>query len=151
MNQSDHEESNGWRLGSGRTCLAILLLLAGAVLTGCRSAQEHREKADEVAAEIIEAKQQEALGKTEPFSIERPSDLLRRRLLIEQGLLFADEASLGTDRLERIPHWPKDNYPVSTTSPDAPAGSALFELRWKSRLPQLRWRRSCHRSQPAQF
>ncbi len=119
MNQSDHEESHGWRLGSGWTCLMILLLLAGAVLTGCRSPQEHREKADEVAAEIIEAKQQEALGKTESFSIERPSDLLRRRLLVEQGLLFADEASLGTDQLERIPHWPKDNYPVSTRSPDA--------------------------------
>ncbi len=119
MKQCNHGELDRWRLESGGVPLAILLLLAGAVLVGCRSPQQHREKADEVASEIIAAKQEEALGKTESFSIERPSDLLRRRLLVEQGLLFADEASLGTDQLERIAHWPKDNYPVSTTSPDA--------------------------------
>jgi outer membrane protein TolC len=95
------------------------LLCAGIGLVGCRSPQQHREKADDVAAEIITQTQEEALGKTEPFSIERPSDILRRRLLDEQDLPRADEASLGTDRLTAIPHWPKDDYPPPSSSPDA--------------------------------
>lgn len=103
----------------GGILLAGLLLCAGLGLTGCRSPQRHREKADEVAAEIITQKQQEALGKTEAFSIERPSDVLRRRLLDEQGLPHAGDASLGTDRLTPILHWPEDDYPPSSSSPDA--------------------------------
>ena len=99
---------SGWLLG------CVLL-----VLTGCRSPSKHREKADEVAYDIVEAKQQEALGRTEPFSIERPSDILRRRLIEEQGLPVTGAASLGTDRLAPIPHWPDKDYPPDVSSPDA--------------------------------
>jgi outer membrane protein TolC len=102
----------------GGILLAGLLLCAGVGLMGCRSPQWHREKADEVAADIIAQKQEEALGKTEPFSIERPSDILRRRLLDEQDLPRAHEASLGVDRLTPIPHWPKDDYPPESSSLD---------------------------------
>ena len=98
---------------------AVLLLCAGIGLVGCRSPQQHREKADEVAADIITQKQQEALGETESFSVERPSDILRRRLLDEQDLPRAGEASLGTDRLTPIAHWPKEDYPPEGSSPDA--------------------------------
>jgi outer membrane protein TolC len=64
----------------------VLLMLQGAVLSGCMSAKAHRKKADEAAAEIISEYQQEALGRTEPFTIEEPADSLRRRLMITQDL-----------------------------------------------------------------
>lgn len=88
------------------------------VQTGCRSPAEYRTEADKVASDIITAKQEESLGKTEPFSIERPSDILRRRLIEEQGLAISGEASLGTDKLASIPHWPDEDYPPAATSPD---------------------------------
>jgi outer membrane protein TolC len=94
------------------TCLVF-------VQVGCRTLSEHRQEADKVASDIITEKQEEALGKTEPFSIERPSDILRRRLMTEQQLLYSSEASLGTDKLDRIEHWPKDGYPQGGSSPDA--------------------------------
>ena len=72
-----------------------------------------------MAAKIIRQKQAEALGKTEPFSIERPSDILRWRLLDEQDLPRAGEASLGTSRLTPIAHWPEDDYPPASASPDS--------------------------------
>jgi outer membrane protein TolC len=72
-----------------------------------------------VASKIITQKQKEALDKTEPFGIERPSDILRRRLLDEQDLLYSSEASLGTDKLSPIPHWPEKNYPPASNSADA--------------------------------
>jgi outer membrane protein TolC len=72
-----------------------------------------------VAYNIIEKKQQEALGKTEPFTIERPSDTLRRRLIEEQGLPISSEASLGTDKLKPVPYWPDGSYPPDVSSPDA--------------------------------
>ena len=105
---------------SGGPLPVVLFLCAAVSLVGCRSPMQHREKADKVAAEIVRQKQQEALGQTEPFSIERPSDILRRRLLDEQDLPRADEASLGTDRLTPIAHWPKDDDRPAISSPDAP-------------------------------
>jgi len=89
------------------------------ILTSCRSPKQYREKADKVAYDIIENKQQEALGKTEPFQIERPSDILRRRLIETQNLPVSGEASLGTDALTPIPHWPDQGYPAPVSSPDA--------------------------------
>jgi len=51
------------------------------------SAKSHREKADKAATGIIAEYQQEALGRTEPFTIEEPAaDSLRRRLMITQDL-----------------------------------------------------------------
>lgn len=72
-----------------------------------------------MAYNVIEKKQQEALGKTEPFSIERPSDTLRRRLIEEQGLPISSEASLGTDKLKPVAHWPDESYPPEASSADA--------------------------------
>ncbi|MBN1362502.1 MAG: TolC family protein [Sedimentisphaerales bacterium] len=107
-------------LGCSLWVVLLLSVLGGILeLGGCRSPQEYREEADEVAAEIIDDKQQEALGETEPFTIERPSDILRRRLIEVQQLTYASQASLGTDELEPIPHWPENVLPVETASPDA--------------------------------
>jgi outer membrane protein TolC len=88
-------------------------------LQGCKSATEHREKADDVAHKIIETKQQEALGRTERFTVERPSDVLRRRLLIEQNLPYSSPASLGPDALETVKYWPEPNYPYGAPVADA--------------------------------
>ena len=109
MKQDECREPSWQWFRASRPLTAALFLCVASGFVGCRSPQQHRQKADDVAADIIPAKQQEALDKTEPFSIERPSDILRRRLLEEQGLLFADEASLGTDQLERIDHWPDED------------------------------------------
>ncbi len=111
MWQEVRKNSDGLRTCHGKCCL-IKLLLVSLVLVplGCRSPVEHRSEADKVAAEIITAKQKEALGETEPFSIERPSDILRRRLLEQQNLAVSSEASLGTDRLKPVEHWPDPDY-----------------------------------------
>lgn len=89
------------------------------ILSGCRSPAEYREKADKAAYDIIEQKQQEALGKTDPIVIERPSDILRRRLIEAQALPVSGEASLGTDALTQIPYWPDGSYPPQVSSLDA--------------------------------
>ncbi len=99
---------------SPRSCLRLILatwLLGILVAAGCRSPGQYREKADKVADDIIAQKQKEATGKTEPLEVERPSDILRRRLIETQNLPVSSTASLGTDQLKPIPHWPKDQYP----------------------------------------
>ena len=93
-------------------CYIINLLLISLIFVplGCRSPAQYRRQADKVTDKIITEKQEEAFGKTEPFSIERPSDILRRRLLEGQDLIVSSEASYGTDRLKPIKHWPDPNY-----------------------------------------
>lgn len=44
---------------------------------------------------------------------------MRRRLLEGQNLQYSDESSLGTDKLEPVAHWPEENYPPASSSPDA--------------------------------
>lgn len=56
------------------------------------------------------------MGRAEPFSIERPSDILRRRLMVEQDLPRVSEASLGADQLKTIQHWPEKGYPSASSS-----------------------------------
>jgi len=117
MWQEVRNNSDGLRTCHGK-CYLIKLLLVSLILVplGCRSPVEHRSEADKVAAEIITAKQKEALGETEPFSIERPSDILRRRLLEQQNLAVSSEASLGTDRLKPVEYWPDPDYLQSKSS-----------------------------------
>jgi outer membrane protein TolC len=85
-------------------------------LVGCKTTSTYRMEADGVAETIIEQKQEQLLRETGDFSIERPSDILRRRLLIEQKLPYYGEASLGSDALEPVPHWPEKDYPKFETS-----------------------------------
>ncbi len=88
------------------------------LLGGCGDAQSYRRQADRTAYEIIEQKQAEALGEVTDFSVERPSDILRRRLLTEQDLPTSDQASYGTDRLDKIAHWPEQDYPEAVYEGD---------------------------------
>jgi outer membrane protein TolC len=79
------------------------------------SPSQHRQQADRTAEDIIAQKHQEALGREGQVDIDRPSTILRRRLLEEQGLLISGPASLGSDRLEAIEHWPDELYLESKT------------------------------------
>ncbi len=99
---------------SGRVTIAALLLLAG-----CRSPGDHRQHADSVAYKIIQDAQGEALGRIEPFTLEKPADTLRRRLLLDQHLPYAASASLGRHDLDPIEQWPDDDY-LETAEDEAP-------------------------------
>jgi outer membrane protein TolC len=97
-------------------CIRVILSILLSVLvlqTGCSPAS-YRKNMDKTAAKIISQKQFEATGKTSPFSIERPSDILRRKLLTDQNLPISSPASLGPENLKKIKHWPEKNYPVAT-------------------------------------
>lgn len=82
-----------------------LLLVSAALLIactfGCRTANQHRVAADKAADAVIDEYQLKALGTNVAFEVERPSTILRNRLLVEQGLpistnMYADmpEASV---------------------------------------------------------
>ncbi len=102
-----------WSLSLFLVFLLSLSLLA--IISGC-SAKYHRVKADKTALSIIKKAQNDVLGKSDNFSIERPSDILRRRLLTKQELAMYGNESLGTDALKKIRHWPEKNYPAPVKS-----------------------------------
>jgi outer membrane protein TolC len=93
-----------------------ILFVSVFFLTGCKTPSSYRKDADGVATGIIQEKQKQVLGRAEKYSIERPSDILRRRLLTEQNLPYSSQASLGTDKLKAIPHWPEKDYPADRQS-----------------------------------
>ena len=97
------------RFAKGFGAIALLLLF---VFTGCASAEKQRMRADLQARRIISEKQASSLGKTEPFTIEKPSDTLRRRLFIGQQLLFSSPISLGSMYLEPAENWSDDGAHV---------------------------------------
>jgi len=98
-------------------CKINILLLSAAMcvcaglVAGCKPSFFWRE-ADKAATGIIERQQQEAFGESSPFTIDRPVDTLRRRLMIAQDLPHTGPASLGSDQLEVIDHWPAEARPA---------------------------------------
>ena len=88
--------------------VAVLFVVAAVV--GCKSPAAHRHEADRAAYDIITRKQEQALDRTEPFTIERPSRTLRRQLLLGHNLPRAAPASLGTRDIEPIEQWPDERY-----------------------------------------
>jgi outer membrane protein TolC len=101
----------------GKICLPVLLLAPVFLCQiGCQTPASYRLEADKVTKNIIQKKQIQVLGKKEEFDIERPSDILRRRLLIGQQLPYSGEASLGVDKLKTIEHWPEKDYPKTNSS-----------------------------------
>jgi outer membrane protein TolC len=79
-------------------------------VAGCMPAQQYRTEADRVADRIIAEKQQQALDRAEPLTVERPADTLRKRLLLGQALPYSSNTSLGVQAIEPGKHWPDDNY-----------------------------------------
>jgi outer membrane protein TolC len=105
--------STFFRIRRKKVLFTFLPLFIWLLSTACQTPSQYRLEADEAANAIIEEKQDQALGQTQDFSIERPADILRRRLLIEQELPYKGDASLGTDKLNPVPHWPEKEYPKS--------------------------------------
>jgi len=99
-------------------CLCYAAVLAQ---SGCTANNYHRQT-DELAALTIAEMQKQALGREEPFSIERPADILRYRLLRDQDLPIAGPASLGSGELPPPANWPgpplKPTSSVETGSPE---------------------------------
>ncbi len=85
------------------------------------SVSEHIGETDSGAYDHIREKQSTILGAEQPFTIERPSDLLRIRLLTGQDLSQEGQASLG--KPAPAEHWP---FPrEETTSPPSPIKGPL--------------------------
>jgi outer membrane protein TolC len=100
-------------------CLRLVILPAAMMLGGCLSSAEYRQEADQIAAKIITEKQGQALGRTEPFTIDTPVDTLRRRLLGIQNLPTTNHpASIGSDLLQQPDKWPEKDQPKRTDTPD---------------------------------
>lgn len=100
-----------WSIARGLGPVLLILLWCGC------SARHYRERVDRRAYKIIAEEQQQAFNHTEPFTIEQPADTLRRRLLLDQNLPYAAPASLGSELVERPPHWPEsapkpENKPI---------------------------------------
>jgi outer membrane protein TolC len=103
---STNRQLTSWKAAGAA---AILSLLAAC------SAETHRKRVDQRAYNIVHEKQQIALGRTEPFTVEAPADALRRRLLLSQDLPYAFKASLGSEFLPPVPHWPEPR-PMADTN-----------------------------------
>lgn len=81
------------------------------VTTGCRAPDSYRSEADEVAGSILDESWESATGKSsDGFTIEPPSDTLRRRLLIDQDLQVSVPASAGSVHDIPIEQWPDQTY-----------------------------------------
>lgn len=118
---------------SGMNMIRSLALLTVVItLTGCSTAGKHREAIDQTAYSIIEQKQMEALGRVEPFSIDPPEESLRRKLMLAFGLPYSHPASLSTQDLDRIDHWPDDDYlsgeDVASATPEPATGPLKISL-----------------------
>ena len=103
--------------GTGLKSFSCIILVGGIVLVGCRSPTRMREEADRVAYQNVRDAQAKALGRTELFTIEPPSETLRRRLLLDEDLPRSNPASLGSGDVERIPQWRDESYGAQTNVP----------------------------------
>lgn len=73
----------------------IIVFLFACLLVSCADPDKQARQANEAAYQIIERAQLVGLDRTEPFSVERPSDTLRRRL-------FTDQDLAGVKRLSEV-------------------------------------------------
>ena len=65
--------------------IVVLTVLCGA---GAGCPDFYREEANEIADGIITRTQEETFGRSDPIDIETPADILRRRLMLDQKLLY---------------------------------------------------------------
>ena len=99
------------------TLIAVIISFFLSV-SGCMKPEDYRKQADSTAEDIIRQTGKSALGKEYGFGVERPSDILRRRLLKEQELQFFGKESLGSDALDKPKYWPEKDYPRSQPGGD---------------------------------
>lgn len=95
--------------------IAASAACVASLIAGCIPPQYAARDADRAAYDIIEQKQQAALGRTEPFTIELPEDQLRRKLMLDQHLPAAGPASFGRAFLPPVPKEPEgvsENLPL---------------------------------------
>ncbi len=116
---TDPGSTHTWAFIAGLRTWAILLGVA-AVFVSCKSPEQYRREASDVAYDAVAAAQKQAIGETEPFTIDRPADLLRKRLLLDQNLPVADEASLGATAVQPIEQWPDEAYLQPSSKPSFP-------------------------------
>jgi outer membrane protein TolC len=90
--------------------LAVWVLMLG-LTAGCRTPEAFRRQVDTNVHQLVTQSRTQVLETETPFSIEKPEDTLRRRLLEELSLPVAGPASLGTGRLPEIPYWPEPGFP----------------------------------------
>lgn len=96
--------------------ILILIGTAAVILAGCQTPGAYRVDVDRKAHGIIAEKQEQALGRKGPFSVEGPVDTLRRQLMAQAGLPAAGPASWGADQLPPVAHWPEAGYPSAFVS-----------------------------------
>ncbi len=117
------------------SCTAVILTWAAILIfTGCLTPGTYRVDVEEKALDIIAEKQEQVLGMKKKFSIDRPGDRLRRQLLEHASLPVTGPASLGTDRLSPVDHWPEPGFPKVSkaghqglSTLDGPLEITLFE------------------------
>lgn len=88
-----------------------LVFLAVLTFTGCQTPGVYRAEVDQKALAMIAKTREQALDNGEAFTVDRPSDRLRTRLIQDSGLAVAGPESLGADHLAQVPHWPEPGYP----------------------------------------
>lgn len=91
--------------------IAASAACVASLIAGCIPPEYAARDADRAAYDIIEQKQQAALGRTEPFTIELPEDQLRRKLMLAQHLPAAGPASFGRAFLPPVPKEPEGVSP----------------------------------------
>lgn len=111
-----------------RVSVTLALLASALIVAGCASPAKQRARADQDALERIAEQQRATFGESGEFTIERPADTLRRRLLIDQGLPHAGPESLGADALAPIPHWPEMDDQDATVADESPDEEPLNVL-----------------------
>lgn len=97
--------------------IIILIFLLG-LTAGCRTPEAFRRDVDAGVRQMVTQTRSQILQKESEFSIEKPGDTLRRQLLQQLSLPVAGPASLGTDHLLEIPHWPEPGFPAAIRNPE---------------------------------
>jgi outer membrane protein TolC len=90
----------------------IVIFLVG-LTAGCRTPETFRRDVDAGVRQMVTQARTQVLEKESEFSIEKPGDTLRRQLLEQLSLPVSGPASLGTDHLAEIPHWPEPGFPAA--------------------------------------
>lgn len=123
----EHATKRSWTAAlSAAATLTLSVLFAG-----CRSPSEYRKDADRAAYDIVDRTQKQVFrGRTVGFTLEKPSDTLRRRLLLDQEIPHSDAASLGANDVARIPQWPDATYgTTNSAATNGPLPAATKPLR----------------------